>query len=118
MSGRLCSAARSVFFIAQAEVLKPVPQRGDAQLHFEFACDARLEFGQGQIGLLTDPAAQSLVVLFQARTPVATALLGLEAAGVRLEFAVTLDAALGELEEPGDLCRAVSVLPGRDDALT
>ena len=40
MSGRFCSAARSVFFIAQAEVLETVPQGGDAQADFEFAREA------------------------------------------------------------------------------
>ena len=75
------------FFIAQAEVLETVPQGGEAEMHFEFARDALLEFGQCQIGLLMDPAAQRLAVLFQAGTPAAAALPGLDAAGGRLEFA-------------------------------
>ena len=117
MSGRFCSAARSVFFIAQAEMLDPVPQGGEAQADFEFAREALLEFGQRQIGLLLDPVAQRLIVFFQARTPIAAAALGLEAAGGRLEFAVTLDAAFGEFEEPRGLRRTVPPRSGRDDAL-
>ena len=116
MSGRLCSAARSVFFIAQAKVLESVPEGGDAQAHFESAGNARLEFGQGQIGLLGDPAAQSLVMLFQAGTTVAAPLLRLDAARGRVKFAVTLHTALGEFEELGERGRAVSAFSGRDDA--
>ena len=88
-------------------MLEAVPQGGESQADLEFAREALLEFGQRQIGLLLDPAAQRRVVFFQAGTPVAAALLGLEAAGGRLEFAVTLHAALGELEEPRGLGRAV-----------
>ena len=116
MSGRSCSAARSVFFIAQAKVFETVPQGGEAQAHFEFARNPLLEFGQRQIGLFLDPAAQLLVVPLQAGAPIASALLGLDVADGRLEFAITFDAALGNLEEPGDLCGAVSALSGRDDA--
>ena len=116
MSGRFCSAARSVFFIAQAEVFEPVPQGGDAQMHFEFARDALLEFGQSQIGALMDPAAQSRVMLFEAGAAVAAAWPGLDAAGGRAQFAVTLDAALGDFEEAGDLRCAVSALSRRNDA--
>ena len=99
-------------------MFETVPQGGDAQAHLEFAREALLEFGQRQVGLPMDPATQGLVVLFQAGAPVAATLPGLDAAGVRLKFAVTLHAALGEFEEPGDLRRAVPALPGRDDTLT
>ena len=118
MSGRFCSAARSVFFIAQAEVLKTMPQGSKSQADFEFAQKALLEFDQRQIGLLLDPAAQGRIVLCQARAPVAAAGLGLEAASRCLQFAVTLHAALGELEEPRGIRRAVSPRSGRNDALT
>ena len=82
----------------------------------KFARDALLEFGQRQIGRLMDPAAQSLVMLFQAGAPVAAALPGLDAAGGRLEFTVTLDTALGDVGDSGVLRRALPALSGRDDA--
>jgi hypothetical protein len=56
----LCGAQG--FFIAQAELLRSVPQGGDAQAHLEFSRDALLEFGQRQLRLLLDPAAQRFVV--------------------------------------------------------
>ena len=93
-----------------------MPQSGEAQAYLEFARNTLLEFGQRQIGLFLYPAAQCLVVLLQAGAPVASALPGLDVAGGRLEFAVTLDTALGDLEEPGDLRRALPALSGRDDA--
>jgi hypothetical protein len=42
----------------------------------------------------------------------------LDAAGRRLEFAVTLDTALGELEKPGDLRRTLPARARGDDPLT
>ena len=95
-----------------------MPQGSKSQADFEFAQKALLEFDQRQIGLLLDPALQSLIVLFQPRAPVAATRLGLEAAGGRLQFAVTLHAAPGDLEESRGLRRTVPACSGRHHPLT
>ena len=117
MSGRFCSAARSVFFIAQAQVFQPVPQGGDSKAHFQVPRNAPLELGQSQIRLLPDPSAQGLIMLFQTGTPAAAPLLGIQMARAQILLPITLHTALGNLEQAGGLLRAVSALPARDDAL-
>lgn len=95
-----------------------MPQGGEPQADFEFAQESLLEFDQRQIGLLLDPAAQGGIMLFQTGASIATALLGLQAAGPRLQLAVTLHAALGDLEEARGLRRAVPTGASRDHSFT
>jgi hypothetical protein len=66
-SGRSCSAARVVFFIAQAESVEPVPKGVDPDLDGELLVAALLKFRQRQIGLLGDPPAQRPLMVLQAR---------------------------------------------------
>src|SRR5580700_5800163 len=75
-SGRSCSAARVVFFIAQTQLLQPVPQGGDADGNPQLLETPVLEFAQGQIRFLRNPSAQGAVMLFQAGTPITPDLLG------------------------------------------
>jgi hypothetical protein len=75
-SGRSCSAARVVFFIAQTQLFQTVPQSGDANGNFQVLQTPFLEFAQGQIRLRYNPAAQSSVMLFQAGAPVTADLFG------------------------------------------
>src|ERR1035441_10324891 len=64
-SGRSCSAARVVFFIAQTELFQTVPQSGDANGNFQVLQTPFLEFVEGQISLRCNPTAQGSVMLFQ-----------------------------------------------------
>ena len=57
MSGRSCSAARVVFFIAQTELFQTVPQSGDANGNFQVLQTPFLEFAQGQNRLRPNPTA-------------------------------------------------------------
>src|SRR5882757_2655553 len=63
-SGRPCSAALRVFFIAQLQALQAMPQGRRAELDAEILGEAFLELRQSQIRLLFDPTTQLGVVLF------------------------------------------------------
>ena len=65
MSGRSCSAARRVFFIAQAQTFQAVPEGGDPKGDTQVRRDALLKLAQGEIGLLFDPASKRGIVFFQ-----------------------------------------------------
>src|ERR1700691_2959586 len=75
-SGRSCSAARVVFFIAQTQLFQAVPQGGDADGNLQLLETPLLEFAQGQIRLLCNPLAQGAVMLFQAGAAITTNLFG------------------------------------------
>src|SRR5580658_153626 len=91
-SGRSCSAARVVFFIAQAQPLQTGPQGGDADGDLELLPTPFLEFAQGQIGLLRNPTAQGAAMLFQAGAAITTNLLGLARAGETVPIPIPLHA--------------------------
>src|SRR5208282_5921496 len=76
ISGRSCSAARVVFFIAQTQLFQAVPQGGDANGNFQVLQTPSLKFAQRQIRLRSNPPAQSSVMLFQAGPPVTANLFG------------------------------------------
>src|SRR5258708_33005794 len=80
-SGRSCSAARVVFFIAQTQLLQPVPQGGDADGDLQLLPAPPLQFAQRQIRLRRQPAAQGSIMLFQPGAPVTANLFGLAGSG-------------------------------------
>src|ERR1700691_4129450 len=75
-SGRSCSAARVVFFIAQTQLFQPVPQGGDADGDLKLLPAPPLQFVERQIRLRRKPAAQGSIMFFQTGAPVTTDLLG------------------------------------------
>src|SRR5205823_10542252 len=102
-SGRFCSAALRVFFIAQPQALQAVPQGGRAQLDAKILGDALLKLSQSQIRFFLDPATQLGIVLFQAGTPIAAALLGLYRAGGQILLPEPLHAPLGNAKKASAL---------------
>ena len=115
MSGRSCSAARRVFFIAQAQPFEAVPEGCDPKADSQVRRDAFLKLAQGEIGLLFDPASKRGVVLFQTRAPVAASLARSQTPGVAVQLPVTFHAALGNREESRNFLRALTSLSGRHD---
>src|ERR1700722_13598179 len=85
-SGRSCSAARVVFFIAQSQSLQTMPQGRQADGHLQLLPALFLQLAQGQTRLPDNPTAQGPVMLFQAGAPIAADWFGLALAGVRVLF--------------------------------
>jgi len=117
-SGRSCSAARVVFFIAQAQFLQPVPQGGQTDNHLKLLPATLLQLTQRQIRLHPKPTAQSPVVLLQTRTPIAPNLFGLALPGQTVLVPKPLDTLSADPETPANLAGACSALSRGDDALT
>src|SRR5208282_3237331 len=80
-SGRSCSAARVVFFIAQTEPFQTVPQSGDADGDVQLLQAPLLQFSQSQIRPRGNPTPQNSVMFFQAGAPVTSNLFGFARAG-------------------------------------
>src|SRR5258707_14972911 len=99
-SGRSCSAARVVFFIAQTELFQTVPQGGDANGNFQLLQTTSLEFAEGQIRLRRNPAAQGPVMLFQAGAPVTADLFGPPLARQMVMLPKTLNAFTAYAQTP------------------
>ena len=116
-SGRSCSAARVVFFIAQTELCQTVPQSGDANGNLQLLQTTALEFAEGQIRLRRNPSAQGSVMLFQAGAPAAADLFGPAPAGQTVLLPKTLNAFTADAKTPANLTSACSAFPRRDDPL-
>jgi hypothetical protein len=117
-SGRSCSAARVVFFIAQPQLLQPVPQGGDANGNVQMFPTPFLEFAQGQIRLRANPPAQSSVMLFQAGAPVTADLFGLALASQTVLLPKTLHTFATDAKTFAHVAGAFPALPRGDDSLS
>ena len=117
MSGRSCSAADSVFFIAESEPLQPMPQGRDAQCDPELLLQAGLEFAQRQIRLRGDPGPQNRVMCRQARPTVASALLRFHRTRRLVLLPKPLNTPFGNSEEARQFSRTVPLLTSRHNSL-
>ena len=113
MSGRSCSAARSVFFIAQIEPFKPVPQgrcsHGNAQLLTQSLADLL----QGHAPVRFDPLLQTLIMPGQSGNPIASALLWCDRSCLGLPLTIPLHTPLGDPKNHGEFgCALPSLSPG------
>jgi hypothetical protein len=118
MSGRSCSAARVVFFIAQTQLFQPVPQSGEANGNVQVLPTPFLEFAQGQVRLCSNPSAQGSVMLFKAGAPVTADLFGLALASQTVLLPKTLHAFAADAKTPANFARAFPALPRGDDPLS
>ena len=116
-SGRSCSAARVVFFMAQAELLQPVPQSGDANGNFQLLKTPSLELAQSQIGLRHNPTAQGSVMLLQTGAPITTDLFGPARAGETVLLPKPLHAFAADAKTLAHFAGALPALPRQDDPL-
>src|SRR5580698_3481463 len=117
-SGRSCSAARVVFFIAQPQLLQAMPQGGQADRDLQLFPAAALQLVQRQVRLRPDPTPQGPVVLFQTGTTIAADLLGPTGAGPAVLVPKAFHAFAADPETPADFAGAFSTRAGGDDALT
>jgi len=117
-SGRSCSAACVVFFIAQTQPVEPVPQRGDPNRDAQSFPAALLEFCQGQISLLGDPPTQGLLMRSKPGAAVTANLLGPAMAGELVLLPEALHALPADSEALANLAGAFAARSRRDDALT
>src|SRR5271156_3787922 len=114
-SGRSCSAARVVFFIAQTELFQPVPQSGGANGNLQLVQTTSLEFAEGQICLRRNPSTQSSVMLFQAGAPVTADLFGSALARQTVLLPKTFHAFTADAKTPANLAGACSARARGDD---
>src|SRR5208283_843193 len=117
-SGRSCSAARVVFFIAQTELFQTVPQGGDANGNFQALQTPFLEFTEGQIRLRCYPPAQGSVMLFQAGASITADLFGLAFAGQTVLFPKTLHAFAADAKTSANFAGAFPAFPRGDDPMS
>jgi hypothetical protein len=114
-SGRSCSAARVVFFIAQTELFQPVPQSGGANGNVQPLPTPFLEFAQGQFCLRGNPTAQGSIMLFQPGAPVTADLLGPALARHTVLLLKALHALTTDTKTPANFAGALSALTRGDD---
>ncbi len=117
-SGRSCSAARVVFFIAQTELFQTVPQSGNANGNVQVFQTPFLEFIEGQIRLRCNPSAQGPVMLFQTGAPVTADLFGPTLAGQTVLVPKTLHAFAADSKTPANFAGAFPAVPRGDDPLS
>src|SRR5688572_18806900 len=118
MSGRACSAACVVFFIAQTQAIEPMPQRRETDLNIELVLAALLQFHQGQIRLLGDPALQPFLMFLQTRFAVAANLLRSAMPARAVLVPESLHAFATDAEALTDLASASALRPRLDDTFT
>src|SRR5580658_2603807 len=114
-SGRSCSAARVVFFRAQAETMQLVPEGVDADRYPKVHQTTLLQLRQADVRLAAYPAADRSAVLLQPRAPVAADLLGPK---ITAELKLLVQARHGtptHTKALAHLDRTGSCLPGLDD---
>jgi hypothetical protein len=116
-SGRSCSAARVVFFIAQPQAAQAVPQRRDANRNPKLRQTSLLQFPQGQIRLGFDPALQPAIMGRQAGTTIAANLLGQTLAGPAMRFPKSFNTLAADTKAFADSAGAFATLSGRNNPL-
>jgi hypothetical protein len=95
-----------------------VPQSSDADGYVQALPTPFLKFTQCQVCLRGNPAAQSGVMIFQTRTPIAPDFFGLARAGEAVLVPKTLHTFAADTETPANLAGTLTALPGRDDSLS
>src|SRR5258708_16747318 len=78
MSGRLCWAARILFFEADAVAVEEPPDRSDPRLLLTLIAQTALDFFQCQVGLLPNQSTQPFLILLQPRHALALVAFGLQ----------------------------------------
>jgi hypothetical protein len=110
-SGRSCSAARVVFFIAQAQPVDPVPQGVESDLHPQLLLAALLHLAQRDVNLLGKPSAQEPVMALQAAATIAPNLLRSAMAVLLMLSPKPLHAAAADPEALGHLPHTFAFFP-------
>src|SRR5450631_4624490 len=116
-SGRSCSAACRVFFERDLVTIVEAPDRARSNLELLRAAEPQADVIERQVRLRGDKIEQPLLMLVQRRAAMASAGLGLDAAGRRPALDPADRRRGTDVEQTCRLPRAVTFLDDRDDPL-